>query len=615
MCGIIGTASSRVITDRSWLSKGRDLMAHRGPDSYGDYWCESGKVGFGHRRLSILDLSEGGHQPMLDLQKETIIVLNGEIYNYREIKSELQKDGFEFKTRTDTEVILNAWKKYGKNCVSIFNGMFSFAIYDLRKQIIFIARDRAGEKPLFYNSDNGTLSFSSELKGLLTNNKVNRKIGIKALDCYLAMGYVPNDLSIIDNVKKLPQGHHLTFNLNTGVTVIEKYWDLPYEINTSMDEPELLEQFDYLIKDSVNKQLQADVPVGILLSGGLDSSIITAIAANMKKNVSTFTVAFPDDKNYDESSHASLIANHFNTKHHQLDSSSIKVDLLNELSFQYDEPIIDSSMVPTYLVSKEISKYCKVALGGDGGDELFGGYQHYSRILWTQKYLNNNPGLLRKSLSELSKYLLPIGFKGRNWLQSLSVNYNHSLPIISSFFDYDDRRKLLNGIDENYAKKIRSDLIPNENDLLRRMTMMDFKTYLVEDILVKVDRASMLNSLEVRAPLLDYRIIEFAYKLDSQYKANDNLKKIFLKNYAKSILPNSFNYNRKQGFSIPLNKWLKSGEWRLFFEEVLLDQSCQLNRNVIKKLFIGLDYGMNNSERLFGLVMFELWRKNYSIKV
>jgi asparagine synthase (glutamine-hydrolysing) len=615
MCGIIGTASTSSIKNRKWLKIGRDLMGHRGPDSYGEYWSDSGKVGFGHRRLSILDLSEGGNQPMLDLEKETIIVLNGEIYNYKEIKSELCKNGFEFKTKTDTEVILNAWKKYGKNCVSIFNGMFAFAIYDLRKQTIFIARDRAGEKPIFYQNDNGSLHFSSELKGLLANKSIDRKICKKALDCYLSMGYVPNDLSIIDKVKKLPQGHHLTFNLNTGESVIEKYWALPSEINTSMEEPELLERFDYLIKDSVKKQLQADVPVGILLSGGLDSSIITAIAADMKENVSTFTVAFPDDKKYDESSHASLIAEYYNTNHHQLNSSSIKVDILNELSFQFDEPIIDSSMVPTYLVSKEISKYCKVALGGDGGDELFGGYEHYSRLLWTEKYLNNNPGLLRKSISKLSKYLLPIGFKGLNWLQSLSVDYNHSLPIISSFFDYDDRRKLLIGIDYNYADKIRSDLIPDENDLLRRMTIMDYKTYLVEDILVKVDRASMLTSLEVRAPLLDYRIIEFAYKLDSQYKANVNIKKIFLKKYAKLILPNSFNYNRKQGFSIPLNRWLMGGEWRTYFQDVLMDQNCLFNRNIITKLFKGLDFGMNNSERLFGLVMFELWRNNYSIRV
>jgi asparagine synthase (glutamine-hydrolysing) len=211
--------------------------------------------------------------------------------------------------------------------------------------------------------------------------------------------------------------------------------------------------------------------------------------------------------------------------------------------------------------------------------------------------------------------LLPIGFKGLNWLQSLSVDYNHSLPIISSFFDYDDRRKLLIGIDYNYADKIRSDLIPDENDLLRRMTIMDYKTYLVEDILVKVDRASMLTSLEVRAPLLDYRIIEFAYKLDSQYKANVNIKKIFLKKYAKLILPNSFNYNRKQGFSIPLNRWLMGGEWRTYFQDVLMDQNCLFNRNIITKLFKGLDFGMNNSERLFGLVMFELWRNNYSIRV
>ena len=272
-------------------------------------------------------------------------------------------------------------------------------------------------------------------------------------------------------------------------------------------------------------------------------------------------------------------------------------------------------MVPTYLVTKEIKKYCTVALGGDGGDELFGGYMHYSRLLWTYNLLKGRPGLIRNLISNLSKMLLPIGFRGRNWLQSLSIDYNNSLPIISTFFDFEQRKLLFGGITQNVADNIRKSMIPKEKDLLKRMTMMDFSTYLVEDILVKVDRASMLNSLEVRAPLLDYRLIELAFKIDSPFKATSDNKKIILKEYARTILPKSFNFNRKQGFSIPLTTWLTHGKWRNFFEDVLFDKDCDLNQNVIKNLFKGLDKGMNNAERIFGLLMLELWIKKYKISL
>ena len=313
MCGIIGFATTKKENSVKWLRLGRDKMMHRGPDAKGEFLCDSGKVGFGHRRLSILDLSASGNQPLADQDKKIVIVLNGEIYNYLDLKSELYKDGYTFVTTTDTEVVLNAYKKYGEKCVEKLNGMFSFAIYDKLKQIVFIARDRAGEKPLYYYYEKNHLYFSSELKGLFSNEKISRKISKRGIECYLSMGYVPKDLSIIKGVRKLPQGHCLIFNLQTSIFKIKKYWNLPKIIDHSLQEREILKQLEILIEDSVKKQLRADVPVGVLLSGGLDSSIVTAVAASLVDKVKTFTVTFPQNKEHDETNHALLIAKHFDT--------------------------------------------------------------------------------------------------------------------------------------------------------------------------------------------------------------------------------------------------------------------------------------------------------------
>jgi asparagine synthase (glutamine-hydrolysing) len=619
VCGIIGFVSNEEIKDKEWLSIGRDAMTHRGPDDAGEWWSNDGKIGFGHRRLSIVDLSKAGHQPMQDSEKKITIIFNGEIYNYLELKEELKLKGYVYTTHSDTEVLITAWQEWGERCVNHLNGMFAFAIHDETKEVVFIARDRVGEKPLFYCAKDGELRFASELKGLLVAPSFPHKIDYKSMDCYLSMGYIPGDMCILKGVNKLPPAHIMTFHYNTGHSEVSQYWELPDIKNQdkSTNEERLLNDLEILLEDSVRKQLLADVPVGVLLSGGIDSSLMVALASRVSNNVKTFTVAFSKYGKYDESPHAKAISEHFKTQHIELEVNDIDVKLLYKLAKQYDEPMSDSSMLPTYLVSNLVKKYCTVALGGDGGDELFGGYHHYNRLLWTKKKFNKIPIAIRKVIANIANIILPVGFKGRATLQSLGANFDNGLPLVSSFFDPKTRRKLLSKQQDKIeivAEKVFAKKVFDTSDFLQRITRMEFGNYMSEDILVKVDRSSMLNSLEVRAPMLDYRIIEFAFgKVPSILKTTTSERKIILKKLANRLLPSEFDKQRKQGFSIPLKEWLKDGPWRDFFYQVLLSDECFFDEKTVKSLLLGQDKGRNNTERLFSLVLFELWRREYNI--
>ncbi len=624
MCGIIGVAARKPIENRDWLVAGRDAMVHRGPDDAGVWWSADSRVGLGHRRLAIIDLSPAGHQPMQDVSGGLTIVFNGEIYNYRDLQQELAAKGHTFRSHSDTEVILASYREWGTDCLARLNGMFAFAIYDATQKSLFLARDRAGEKPLFYSLSDGELCFASELKGLLANPAISRRINHEGLDIYLAMGYVPGDRCIVDCVKKLPPAHAMLFDLAKSVTRVWRYWQLPTPPNSisaeGCDEQLLLNELEALLEDAVRRQLVADVPVGVLLSGGVDSSLITAMAVRASSQVNTFTVGFTGFGKYDETEHARLIARHFSTEHIELNAGHVTPDLLPLLAHQYDEPMLDSSMIPTYLVSKLVRQHCTVALGGDGGDELFGGYAHYDRLLWKKQKIDWAPLALRKVVAYIAGSVLPVGFKGRNWLQTLSCDLNTGLPLIATFFDVAARRQLLGGVTDAswpfVAERAWGSRVPLADDLLQRVTRMDFENYMVEDILVKVDRASMLNSLELRAPLLDYRIVEFAFgRVPSHMKTTASQRKILLKKLAGRLLPPEFNQHRKQGFSIPLADWLKSGPWRDYFREILLDSQCMFDKKTVIGLLRGQDQGMNNQERLFGLVLFELWRGEYKMNL
>jgi asparagine synthase (glutamine-hydrolysing) len=335
--------------------------------------------------------------------------------------------------------------------------------------------------------------------------------------------------------------------------------------------------------------------------------------------VKTFTVRFPGHAGYDETEHARLIARHFGTQHVEVEAEVAHVDMLPLLARQFDEPMIDSSMVPTYLVSRLVRAHCTVALGGDGGDELFGGYPHYDRALRMQGWVNWMPRVLQLAGAKAADGLLPVGFRGRNWLQALATDWRTGVPLIAQIFDATTRRRLLNGrvASRTVAEDLRAARVPATSDLLQRATRLDFETYLAEDILVKVDRASMLSSLEVRAPLLDVQVMEFAFgKVPSALKATATARKILLKKLTARVLPPEFDRSRKQGFSIPLSRWLQGGRWREYFCEVLLDPSqVWFEHRVIEQLLAGEQRGRANAERLFGLVMLELWRREYQVEM
>lgn len=620
MCGIVGAASIAPHEERAWLPVARDTLIHRGPDDAGEWWSDCMRVGLAHRRLAIIDLSPLGHQPMHRPEAGLSVVFNGEIYNYAELRRELEQLGHGFSSHSDTEVLLAAYAQWGSDCLARLDGMFAFAIYDAPQQRMFLARDRAGEKPLFYRLAGGMLHFASELKALMANPALPRRIDAEAFDCYLAMGFVPSGRCILEGYSKLLPAHALTFNLCDGSAKVWRYWHVPEltEHATAIDETALIDEVESLLEDAVGRQLVGDVPVGVLLSGGIDSSLVTAMAVRRSSRVRTFSIGFPGHGSLDETPHARLVARHFGTEHVELMAEPTSADLLPILARQFDEPMVDSSMFPTWLVSHLVRQHCTVALGGDGADELFAGYEHYPRLLRMQRRMALIPGWLSHAVAQGAEQLLPVGMKGRNYLQGLDADLNRSLPLRASHFDASIRRRLLRGHSAYplMAERIREERIPKQSDLLQRATRMDFANYLVDDILVKVDRASMLNSLEVRAPFLDVRLIEFAYgKVPSKLKATEQDKKILLKRLAAKVLPPTFDKQRKQGFSIPLDVWLKAGPFRELFWDTLNTADCLFDGATVRKLLKDQDRGFSNTERLFALVQFELWRRAYNVSL
>ena len=620
MCGILGMASSTNAVSRDWLEQGLRVLRHRGPDDQGVWIAPDARVGFAHTRLSIVDLSTAGHQPMVDSSGKLVITFNGEIYNHVLLRRELEKSGAVFKSQSDTEVLLEAYKHWGKSCLDYLNGMYAFAIHDTVTGKVFCARDRAGEKPFFYTCAKGQFQFASEVKVILLYDGVRPLINKEALDTFLYMGYMPGESCLLKGVSKLLPGHALEYDSTTDQLSTWQYWapEIDNTLGTSSNSPNaeaLDSRLEQLLEEAIAKQLDADVPVGILLSGGVDSSLITALASRHHENVSTFTIRFPGAEKYDETAHARLIANHFKTNHVELEAEAATYELLPTLARQFDEPIIDSSLLPTYLVSNLVRSHCKVALGGDGGDELFGGYIHYSRLLRLARDFSWAPYEARRLFSNAALFLMPVGFMGKNLLTGMGTNFKNSLPMLANLFDKQSRSRLLPGFGlGHYAEAYYNQRIPKVADLLGRATLMDFSNYLPGDILAKVDRASMLNSLEIRAPFLDKDVMEMSFQcIPASLKASANDRKIILKKIAGRVLPAGFDLKRKQGFSIPLAQWLEEKSCLDFFKASLLATDCPFDKQFIQALFRGQEKGRYNAEKLFGLLMLELWRKEYSV--
>jgi asparagine synthase (glutamine-hydrolysing) len=618
MCGIVGVVSREPI-DPTRIDRLRDSMRHRGPDDAGSWLSSDRRVALGHRRLAIIDLSPGGHQPMSDPTGTVWVTFNGEIYNYLELRRELEAKGHPFRTASDTEVLLAAYREWGTDCVGRFNGMFAFGLYDAAKERLFLARDRAGEKPLFYRQEPGLFAFASELKALMADPDCPRTLDLLAFEHYLTYGYVPGSMCILRGFAKLPQGHALTYDLRTESLSVWPYWTLPQPSKEPYRSPEeLLEELEGLLLDSVRMRMIADVPVGIMLSGGVDSSLVTAMAARASSRpVKTFTISFPGHAAYDEAPYARLVARHFGTEHVDLAAEPAVIDLLPDLARQYDEPLADSSMIPTFLVSRQIRAHATVALGGDGGDELFGGYPHYR---WLEKHEQMRrllPGMARRALGAGAARFLPPGVRGRNYLIGLHDGVAQTIAHVNLYFDEYSRNRMLApslSAKRSPVEESRAALCPPGQTPLQQCTSVDFRNYLVDDILVKVDRASMLTSLEVRAPWLDPRIIELAFaRVPDDLRAGHGRLKVLPKRLAAKLLPPELDIERKQGFGLPLDRWFK-GDWGRFVEGVLGGAEPGLfDRGTIESLIKGQRRGLYNMPRLFALTVFELWRREYRV--
>lgn len=614
MCGILGRVST-VPTETSEFLSLLDKITHRGPDDYGTWVSQCRRVSFGHRRLSIIDLSESSRQPMSSADNRYTIVFNGEIYNFEELREQLRSHGHKFRSTGDTEVVLAAYQEWGQKCVAHFNGMFALAIFDQgttsTEPTLFLARDRAGEKPLYYMHEAGQLQFASELKGLQHSGMLS----ITALNHYLALGCVPADQCLFDGVHKLPPAHCAQYSLRTGELRIWRYWSLPTNrANENLDGQALALEAGRLIEDSVRMRLVADVPVGVLLSGGLDSSLVAAAAARVSSRpVQTFTIALPGSP-LDEAHHAKKVADFLGTQHHVLELDKPSLDLLDGLAPLIDEPIADSSILPAWLVFGLARQQVTVALGGDGGDELFGGYTSYLTALKDEKTWGRLPQSMCAFAARLAGHL-PAGVKGRNKLLSLSHGPAQQYIFGTPYFDAVLRSRLLKpGTLDNkslHAPEAMLQAIHAQGrSTLDKMTRMDFNTILPDDFLVKVDRASMAHSLEVRAPMLDHRLIEFCFsQVPDQWKVMGSESRRLQRKLAESWLPADLDTRRKQGFSIPVNEWLRAeSEARLMARmEALPDV---INLDEVRSLVRGHLAGRANGGRLFALIMLAIAMRN-----
>lgn len=610
MCGIIGYLSSDALA-RETFTDLRDRMRHRGPDDAGFWQTPNHTVLLGHRRLSILDLSDTGHQPMVSECGRYVIVFNGEVYNYLELKRELESLGYCFKGTGDTEVVLAAYRQWGASCLDRFNGMFAIAIWDGgtvdAPPSLFMARDRAGEKPFYYAHQGQTFAFASELKGIPQG--LRGSLDFQALNHYLALGYVPGSLCIARGVSKLPPAHAARFFPHTGKLSVWRWWALPSPAvhGGLIEGDDLAEQSWQLLIDAVRIRLRSDVPIGVFLSGGLDSSLVTAAAVAVSEQpIRTFTIGVPGSA-LDESHHAQAIADHFSTRHHLLELPSTSLDILDELAGLIDEPIADSSILPTYLVSKLTAQHVKVTLGGDGGDELYGGYGHYQQVLRDRQWLGCVPRRVLRSFAQLAAQL-PAGVKGRNRLAALYGGVDQSSIWGSPYFDVALRRRILHpdvvamlGGDILAPELYQLSLLTSDSDIVAALTRLDFQSVLPDDFLVKIDSASMANSLEVRTPFLDYRLVEHAFgAIPSDWKVSLYERRRVQNLMAKKYLPENYQLNRKQGFSVPMDEWLRTSNIESRITKL---PSTMINRAEINNQIRGLGQGRANGARLFSLMM------------
>lgn len=607
MCGIAGIFSPlKPLSDStiSALKYSSTSLSHRGPDSRGTWTSPLKSISLLHQRLSIVELSDLGSQPMVSPCGRYVMVFNGEIYNHCDLRSLLTNLGIRCLSNSDSEALLNLYIHYGSHCLQYLNGMFAFCVYDKLKNELFLARDRAGEKPLYLASINNTLYFSSELTHIIKLLPCRPIINPNALHTYLLIGYPESEETLISQVSKLPPGHYCRINPNSINIDPIQYWHLPAYCGSDLSYDETKNIVIDKLSKSVNLQLQSDVGNALLLSGGIDSSILTALAARQTSQVNTFTVSFPSSSNSDESSFASIVADYFGTNHTQIDFDSQAFLNIPDIVKLFDEPIADSSHLPTHYVFSQVSKSYKVAIGGDGGDELFGGYSHYKTISLLKSVTKYLPQLPFELLAQLFRYL-PIGIRGKTFSELLIRTYISHVPQRSTLFNAEEQSRLCHS---HYRSSQTNPIAPARPlNYIDAATRYDFLNYLANDILPKVDRCSMLCSVEARSPFLDVNLIEFCFSsIPSHMKANRTSNKILLKDIGKLLLPPELNLNRKQGFSVDLSKFWHSSSFCSTFNDLIFHQSL-FSKPYLQNLLRLQHKGFSNSHRLYAIYVLLVW--------
>jgi asparagine synthase (glutamine-hydrolysing) len=625
MCGICGKLCfDPAETVRPELLRAMcDVMVHRGPDDEGYY--QAGPVGLGMRRLSIIDVS-GGHQPITNEDGSVVVVCNGEIYNFPELRKRLENNGHYLKTKTDVETIVHLYEDLGENCVKHLAGMFAFALWDARKRKLLIARDRVGKKPLFYSKTDDGLVFGSTIKSLLLDLGVSREIDLASIHHYLTYQYIPEPATIFSMVHKLPPAHFLV--CQGGKIRIERYWDLSFAEKWKGSEADAAARVAAAVEEATRVRLVSDVPVGAFLSGGIDSTIVVGFMSRLTSQaIRTFSIGF-EEEGYNELKYARLAAKHFGTEHHEFVVKPDAVGIMPELVWHFDEPMADSSGIPTYYVSKLTREHVTVALNGDGGDEGFAGYERYLAFQLA-RHGERIPAFIRKGFiapfaAQIPESSSPRSFSRRlkRFAQALDETGPDLYARWMTIFPNDmkasiytaDMMKTVGSLDSrDYLRDAfaRSDA----RDDLDRLLYADTVTYLPGDLLVKMDRTSMAHSLEARSPFLDHKVLELAAGLPPRMKLRGSVSKYILKKAVAGMLPKDILNRGKQGFGVPLGAWLR-GELKGLAYEILLDTRAvsrgYFNKSAVRGLLDEHQIGrIDHSHRIWALLMLELWHRTF----
>jgi asparagine synthase (glutamine-hydrolysing) len=622
MCGIAGLIKYKPGGIASEIEAMHDTFPYRGPDDKGSWIHPSRVVALGHRRLSILDTSFAGHQPMQDVENGLVIVFNGEIYNYVEIRDELKSKGHSFRTGTDTEVILKAFAEWGENCVQHFNGMFAFAIWQEKKQSLFIARDRLGIKPFYYLESKDGFYFASEIKAINAVIRESLPVEDELIDSYMSFGYVPGENTLLKGVKRLLPGHFMTKSVEALPTWPQKYWNLSFQSEDDKGEEYYLENARSLLDSAIDLRLRSDVPLGIFLSGGIDSSaVVGLLAPRVETPLKTFSVGYDFGKQYNEMPYARIVANKFNTDHHEVTITPDDFrDFIPQFIHLMDEPVTESAAISLYYVSKLAKNKVTVVLSGEGSDEIFGGYDLYQYMRVLEKYHKIGGKTLSALLANCAEKILPEGHKLAKYLLLGSLPLKQRYKGISTYEERYKKRlynndftSICNQQKRRCADRFLENLFDETEgaDVLSRMLNFDTKTWLVDDLLIKADRMSMAASLELRVPFLDYRLVEFAASMPSKYKIRNRQGKYLLKKMMTGILPKEIIYRKKMGFPTPL-KLMFEGALYGYAQDVLLASSSKISayfrRNRIEEVLREHKSNHTDHHRLiWQLIVLEQW--------